>query len=320
MDLPLRTFLAAPTARELAAVVRSGATHRAFDPVVPLRESGDRTPLFLAHPIGGNVLCYRELVGHLAGDRPVYGLQAAGAEPGTEPLASMEALAASYVEAIRRVHPEGPFHIAGWSFGGYVAVEIARRLDEAQVASVTLLDTVALGDGPWPLADDRELIVAFFRELLWYATGRTELADGFDPSDEDPGRLFDAVFRRSVELGILPEDAAPQLLRRLYGVFRANYRATVGHRMPRVRHPLVVLRAGEELPAGLAAAHRAFGGVFDGSGDGWQRRAGRAVETVPVPGNHLTMMAAPHVAAVAAELDAALARAESRSGDEREVA
>ncbi|MGW1058238.1 amino acid adenylation domain-containing protein [Micromonospora rubida] len=320
VDLPLRTFLAAPTARELAAVVRSGATHRAFDPVVPLRESGDRTPLFLAHPIGGNVLCYRELVGHLAGDRPVYGLQAAGAEPGTEPLTSMEALAASYVEAIRRVHPEGPFHIAGWSFGGYVAVEIARRLDEAQVASVTLLDTVALGDGPRPLADDRELIVAFFRELLWYATGRTELADGFDPSDKDPGRLFDAVFRRTVELGILPEDAAPQLLRRLYGVFRANYRATVGHRMPRVRRPLVVLRAGEELPAGLAAAHRAFGGVFDGSGDGWQRRAGRAVETVPVPGNHLTMMAAPHVAAVAAELDAALARAESRSGDERGVA
>jgi hypothetical protein len=159
VDLLLRTFLAAPTARQLAGVIRSRNAIRTFDPVVPLRESGDQPPLFLVHPIGGNVFCYRELVKHLPGDRPVYGLQAAGAEPGTEPLTSMESLAASYIRAIRRVHPAGACHIAGWSFGGYVAVEIARQLEDTEVSTVTLLDTIAMGDGRWamgPVARRRE--------------------------------------------------------------------------------------------------------------------------------------------------------------------
>jgi pimeloyl-ACP methyl ester carboxylesterase len=189
VDLPLRTFVAAPTARELAGVIRSRQARRSFDPVVPLRESGDQPPLFLVHPIGGNVLCYRELAQHLPGDRPVHGLQAAGAEPGTEPLTSMESLASAYLEAIRRVRPAGAVHLAGWSFGGYVAVEIARQLAPAELSTVTLLDTIALGDGPRPLVDERQLAAFFFRELLWQSAGEIAADDELDWSGQDLGQL-----------------------------------------------------------------------------------------------------------------------------------
>jgi thioesterase domain-containing protein/acyl carrier protein len=332
VDLPLQTFLAAPTARQLAGIVRSRDARRTFDPVVPLREPGDQPPLFLVHPVGGNVLCYRELVEHLPGDRPVYGLQAAGAEPGTEPLTSMESLAASYVAAIRRIHPEGAFHIAGWSFGGYVAVEIARQLNEAEVSSLTLLDTIALGAGPRPLIDEKRLVVLFFRELLRDSAGETamdkefdeefgaevgaEFGAEFDAGGQDLGPLFESVFRKTVELGILPEDGSPQLLCRLYEVFRANYRATVGYRPEKVRRPFLVLRAADELPAGIAPAHRIFGSLFNSPGNGWQNWADHPVETVEVPGDHLSMMGAPHVSVLAGELGSALSRADSRPGIE----
>ncbi|MET8152471.1 amino acid adenylation domain-containing protein [Actinoplanes sp. NPDC005259] len=310
VELPLQTFLAAPTARQLAGLVRSHDGRRGFDPVVTLREPADpdRPPLFLVHPIGGNVLCYRELAARLPGDRAVYGLQAAGAEPGTEPLESMEALAGSYLAAIRRVCPSGPLHLAGWSFGGYVAVEMARRLDDADVASLTLLDTVALDDGHRPVLDESRLISLFFRELLW-SSGASD--DSLDLAATEPGELFDAVFRRTVELGILPADGSPRLLRRLYRVFRANYQATVDYRVTAVHPGLVVLQASDPLPPGLAAAHRTAGGMFDGPANGWEQRAGHPVETVRVPGNHLSMMDPPQAAAVAAELGGALARAEA---------
>ncbi|MFC5057522.1 amino acid adenylation domain-containing protein [Saccharothrix xinjiangensis] len=311
VDLSLQTFLAAPTARELAEVIRArGARRPAFDPVVPLRERGHGTPLFLVHPIGGNVLCYRELAALLPGDRPVYGLQAAGAEPGTEPLTSLPALADAYTRAIRRVHPHGSFHIAGWSFGGYVALEIAEALGAAQVPTATLLDTVALSDGPRPHVPERQLIGFFFRELLWYSTGGGDLVDDPDPIGEDPERLFAEGLARCVALGILPEDGSPQLLRRLYEVFRANYRAVLDHRPRRVRRPLRLLRAAEELPANLAIAHRAAGGLFADPRNGWRERAGQSVEVLEVPGNHLSMMTAPHVHAVAAALGEGLDRAE----------
>ncbi|MDR6594652.1 non-ribosomal peptide synthetase/type I polyketide synthase [Saccharothrix longispora] len=311
VDLPLQTFLAVPTARELAGLIRTHDAHRpAFDPVVPLRESGHGTPLFLVHPIGGNVLCYRELVAHLPGDRPVYGLQAAGADPGTEPLTSLPALADAYTRAIRRVHPNGPVHVAGWSFGGYVALEIAEALGPARVPTVTLLDTVALGEGTRPHVTERQLVEFFFRELLWYSTGGGDLAGEPDLSGEDPERLFEEGLVRCVALGILPEDGSPQLLRRLYGVFRANYRAVLDHRPRRVRRPLRLLRAAEELPANLATAHRAVGGLFADPGNGWRQRADHPVEEVEVPGNHLSMMTPPHVHAVAAALGEGLDRAE----------
>ncbi|MET7394197.1 amino acid adenylation domain-containing protein [Dactylosporangium sp. NPDC005572] len=305
VDLPLHTFLDAPTARDLARLIRSGDPHRGFDPVVPLR-SGGGPPLFLIHPIGGNVLCYRELVRHLPGDRAVYGLQAAGAEPGTTPLTSMAALAGSYIDAIRRVHPEGPFHLAGWSFGGYVAVEIARRLEEAELSSVTLLDSVALADGPRPVIEDEQLVELFFRELL-YTSGETAAAEELRLTGGDLGTLFEEAFRRAVALGILPEHGSPQLLRRLYEVFRANYRAALDHRVEPVRRRLLLLRAAEELPAGLASVHRTFGGMFDSASNGWQRTAEQPVETVEVTGNHLSMMESPHVTVVAARLGEAMA-------------
>jgi thioesterase domain-containing protein len=319
VELPLQTFIAAPTARELADLVRSHDTHRGFDPVVTLREAGDEPPLFLVHPIGGNVLCYRALADRLPGDRAVYGLQAAGAEPGTTALTSMETLATSYLEAIRRVHPSGPLHLAGWSFGGYVAVEMARQVGD--VASLTLLDTIALTDGPRPVLDENQLIVLFFRELLWSSAGSSTVDDtGIDPATAEPGELFDAVFRRTVELGILPADGSPRLLRRLYEVFRANYQATVDYRIGRVHQRMLVLQASEELPTGLADAHRTAGSMFDSPSNGWQHWAGHPVETIPVPGNHLSMMVAPQVDVLAGELGDALARADAGDRVEAGVA
>ncbi len=112
-------------------------------------------------------------------------------------------------------------------------------------------------------------------------------------------------------LGILPPDGSPHLLRRLYGVFRANYRATVDYRPETLDRPLLVLRATEDLPAAFSGAHRALRAMFASPGNGWEHWAGPHAETMAVPGNHLSMMDTPHVEVVAARLGDALRREEA---------
>lgn len=47
------------------------------------------------------------------------------------PLDSIQNLATYYVQCVRQTQPEGPYRIAGYSFGACVAFEMCAQLQEA---------------------------------------------------------------------------------------------------------------------------------------------------------------------------------------------
>lgn len=65
------------------------------------------------HPVSGQVSCYIALAHHLGSDRPFYGLQALGLDGQDEPYTRLEALAAYYIHALRKVQPHGPYLLGG---------------------------------------------------------------------------------------------------------------------------------------------------------------------------------------------------------------
>ena len=144
-------LLQAPTVAALARQAPPSAPHRSL---VPLADGGAGAPLFLVHPAGGHVIQLRELAAELGGERPVWGLRAQGIEEGEEPLATVEEMAALYLEAVREVRPRGPYLLGGSSMGGMVAYEMAQRLRAAgeEVALLALFDTYGPGQMPSPLA------------------------------------------------------------------------------------------------------------------------------------------------------------------------
>ncbi|KAH9365938.1 hypothetical protein HPB48_012208 [Haemaphysalis longicornis] len=96
---------------------------------------GDR-PVFIVHPVEGNVDPLLELASHL----PV---RAIGVQRTQEtPVHSVEETAAMYLQKIVEVQPAGPYHLVGYSFGAMVAFEIAVQLQAsgATVGSLTCLD------------------------------------------------------------------------------------------------------------------------------------------------------------------------------------
>jgi amino acid adenylation domain-containing protein len=141
-SLPISLLFEARTVQQLATVIARGHDQSAWSPLVPIRPSGRRAPLFCIHPGGGNVLGYQEFIGHLDADQPAYGLQAYGVVEGQEPHVSVAEMARLYVRAIREVQPHGAYYLGGESFGGLVAYEMACQLSRAgeQVAFLFLGD------------------------------------------------------------------------------------------------------------------------------------------------------------------------------------
>ncbi|MGD3108655.1 amino acid adenylation domain-containing protein [Streptomyces sp. YGL11-2] len=301
VHIPLSAFIAAPTAAGLAARLRAGGAVAAYDPLVPIRPEGTRPPLFMVHPMGGNVLCYVRFARHLPDGQPLYALQAAGADPGTTPLRTVEELADSYLAALRTVQPHGPYTLGGWSFGGFVAFEMARRLRASgeEVAHPLLLDTTALSQGQRHRHDDDALLGWFFWELLWLERG------GDAPTECMPDELtsleekFDYIARLATEAGVLPAGSSGALIRRLFRVYRANWQAALDYRPEAGDLGLTLIRAEEPLPDVLAAMHGAAGSRHADRTNGWSDMTDGPLQVVPVPGDHLSIMEEPYVEHVA---------------------
>lgn len=298
ISVPLSEFVSAPTVAELAARLRSGEAMTAFDPLVPIRPAGSKRPMFFVHPMGGNVLCYVRFAKYLEEDQPFYALQAAGGDPGTEPLRSVEEIAASYIEAMRRVQPSGPYVIGGWSFGGFVAFEIARQLRAAgeEIARLVLLDTTALNPGRRLTTDDEALLGWFFWELLWLRRG------GDSPLELIPDRLttleekFDFIAQLAIDEGVLPAGSTGAVVRRLFHVYEANWKAAFAYRPEVVDQDMVLIHAAQPLPGVLNSMHTAIESMHADPSNGWRERTSGALDVVDVPGDHLTIMEEPYVA------------------------
>lgn len=108
------------------------------DYLVPLKPKGSKTPLFIVHGSGLNILNFAHIIHHFDDEQPIYGFQGVGPNGYENWFTSVEEMAATYLQSILKINPNGPYAIAGFSFGGIVAFEIARQLKE-QGKEVSLL-------------------------------------------------------------------------------------------------------------------------------------------------------------------------------------
>lgn len=144
VKLPVASLYDTPTVAELARVIRGEASEAGWPPLVAIQPKGSRPPLFCVHGAGGNVLIYRDLARRLGPDQPLFGLQSRGLDGNSAPLDTVEAMAALYVDEIRRAQPRGPYFLGGYCGGGTIAFEAAQQLVASgeQVALLALFDTM----------------------------------------------------------------------------------------------------------------------------------------------------------------------------------
>ena len=143
-------FWQLPTARHAARLLALPVVVDSPVELEILDRGAGGAPLFFAHSIAGSSVYARVYLPYLRRPGPVYGLRMAKTRIGLPK--TLEALASAYLQAMRAVQPEGPYHLAGYSFGAHLVFEIARQLLEARegVGLLSVIDST-------PRFDPREL-------------------------------------------------------------------------------------------------------------------------------------------------------------------
>jgi amino acid adenylation domain-containing protein len=297
--LPLATLFSAPTLESLAALLSQPASPAGRLPLVAIRPQGDRAPFFCVHPVGGNVLCYLDLARHLTPDQPFYALQTPAAGDNGGRPASIEAMASRYLPELRRIQPQGPYRLGGWSMGGVVAFEMARQLasEGEELDLVALIDTLppAVAPGREPATEDE--LVAWFAQDLARLLGY-EMGIAPEELRPFPGReKLAQVAELGRTAGLLPEGLGLAQMTPLFETFAVNLQASRSY----VSGPY----AGKLTLCFSAQTFAVYGPELL---DGWSRLAQGGIETRTLPGDHYGLLRPPEVELLARELTAHLDR------------
>ncbi|MFM2321867.1 MAG: hypothetical protein RLZZ225_20 [Pseudomonadota bacterium] len=112
-------------------------------------KEGDRQlpPVVFIHPAGGGLSCFDQLIKALQFPNSCFGIEDPVIQEAKIKALSMQEMATDYVERIKR-EINGPFILAGYSFGGMLALEMAAQLERQEarkvqndLLGVILLDT-----------------------------------------------------------------------------------------------------------------------------------------------------------------------------------
>ena len=143
--LPLASLFEHSTVESMALMLEMDAKSITWDSLVAIKPQGNKMPLYIVHGAGLNVLFFNTLAKNMDPDQPVYGLQAKGLNGIDEPLEKIEDMAAYYISEIVNHNPKGPYAIAGFSFGGIIAFEMAKQFKAMgkEVKMLAMFDTYA---------------------------------------------------------------------------------------------------------------------------------------------------------------------------------
>jgi amino acid adenylation domain-containing protein len=160
--LSIQHVYQAPTIMKLSELIHSELGAQRLDIVIPLKMTKEKPPyVFFCHPASGLIYCFNQLT--LVWEFPIsiYGLQDPSISAGVMLYDSIDAMADSYLSAIKKIQPYGPYFLVGYSFGGTVLYEVAHLL-RRQGESIGLLALIE----SWSVFDQKQFHEHRFKEAF----------------------------------------------------------------------------------------------------------------------------------------------------------
>ncbi|MDF1756469.1 MAG: amino acid adenylation domain-containing protein [Verrucomicrobiales bacterium] len=309
VSLPLSVLFRSPTVKTLAEEVanRDGCqdgkaeengSSAVAETTVLLQPKGERPPLFAVHGGDGGIFFYRDLAERLEQDRPFYAFEAAvltGGGPIREE--SVPVTAHRYVKELEKIHPTGSVYLCGYSFGGVVAYEMACQLTEKgrKVEFVGLVDTENPA-GQFAKLNLSERIAVNWNDPRTMETGTVQKVIRLG---RRVGKGLGYRLRFSGEdmvAKLLPVSRNMGWLRRIQ-VRLAYERAMSRYEPPRYVGNLTLFRALDENDKQDMGDNYGWSEVVDGE-----------IETIDIPGNHITVFHKENIEGISKEFRACLSR------------
>jgi malonyl CoA-acyl carrier protein transacylase/thioesterase domain-containing protein/SAM-dependent methyltransferase/acyl carrier protein len=296
---------------QVREAINSNATKKATESqpypcLISLQPQGSKPPFFCVHPIAGVVFPYYELSSILDKDQPFYGLQSFSLAGEGKPLTRIEDMAAHYIKAMQTVQPQGPYFLGGWSFGAYVAFEIAQQLQEdgENVALLAAIDTPPIsGNKTANFVRLLQIFISVSLRYIWpYVYDYLYLATAANKSKQDEKQGIWLIERLSALLKSptlakagLNQSKFMQLqqpiLRHLLPVIWANSQALVNYIPKEYPDKITLFQSSQSLVTNREDIYW-----------GWKDFALKGIDICQIPGHHLNCLRMPHVKVLAEQL------------------
>ncbi|MEO1004241.1 MAG: amino acid adenylation domain-containing protein [Cyanobacteria bacterium J06638_38] len=312
-NLPLATLFQGATIEQLGNILRQQTNSLSWSPLVPIQSQGSKAPLFCLPGAGGNVIYFYDLARYLGTDRPCYGLQALGLDGESQPHNRIEDMATHYLKAIQAVQPQGPYFLAGHSSGGLVAFEMATQLQQQghEVGLVAIFDMEAPIRDRYPIGADWDCAQWLTRiaGIIGHYVGKDLGVSGEALRLLETEQQLSYIGERLKMVDLLPPEAGIKQVRGLVRVFQANYQASAQYQPRQIYPTPVTFFRAKEVYFDDTATDK-LSQIRQQPSWGWEQFSTVPVETHVVPGDHITMLAQPHVALLAEKLSICLERSQ----------
>ena len=317
-DVSLTSLFQNPTIEQLATIVQIDSNYSNSSCLIPIQPNGSKLPFFCIPGAGGEPFYLYHLGRYLGADQPLYSFQANNLD-GLEPATRIKDMASHYIQAMQAVQPRGPYFLGGHSLGSIVAFEMATQLLHQGhiVALVVMIDMSA------PTSKDKQ---ARIERIDWdHARWLIELIKAVEVSlSTNIDISYDTLQSLPVEeqlkyvlqhlkmVNMLPPNAEITQMKNMVQALKANSLSLINY-VPEQIYPgrITLLRASETPPERLASK---FSEISQDSTWGWSEYSSEPVDIHFVPGNHITMMAEPHVQVLAERLKVCIEQAQANMG------
>ena len=292
--IELSLLLEYGTVDELAGALAAAAPAPTGRPrssqIVTLRPGPSNRSLYFAHPLGGELLGYRELARASTAPVRLVGIGWSGAPPADG--STLDEIARIHVEQLRTIEPDGPYRLAGWSFGGVLAYEMAQQL----TATGAAVDFLGLFDAN-PVIDPLTGLPMARTPFLGLLDAVAARLDDPATTGADLAELTSSDTWLQLMGAPLTAGASSGYLRTVLDTARACMSAAMRYRPRSYAGPVNLFQPTGAEPARRAESLAAMRELCTGP-----------LTVIPIAGDHWTFIRGEHVTEAAAELDAAVER------------
>ena len=248
-----------------------------------------RPPLICVPGSADTPVAFLSLIQELDNDIPVIATQYNGLDIHTVPHMSVEVAAESYIVALKKEYPQGPYRLLGHSFGGWIAYEMAIQLTRLgeQVDLLTIIDS----QHP-KLRTDRKTRVDQLMELAKIFTQsypqKTEVSEALLSTLTEVEQL-------NTLIAMLPINMELQTMRSIVNAFIVNTRTLYDQEATFLNNALLINATAEK--------ERDF--TLEEISEAWANNLPN-VTIMNLPANHMSLLKNPYVEKIGLALNKAM--------------
>ena len=280
--LPLATLFTNATVEKLALKISDNSKTEQWEALVAIKTNGTKIPIFLIHGAGLNILLFKSICKYFDEQQPIYGIQALGLNYETDIPTDLKSIASRYLIEILKINPNGPYYLAGYSLGGFIAFEMANQLRDMgkEISFLGIMDTYVGSDdrekAPFSYAYTK--IKRQFNKLPFVAKTIIEHpADALDYQLKSAWQKFNKIFD-----GVTEEEIKSF----------STYEKTVYDQFQRALMGYVLIPS--DLKIHLFRVEKRLYYLDDPINLGWDKYALAGVKIHDVPGDHKTFLSSPN--------------------------